>query len=144
MARSLQVYRAKRDLVASPEPDTTVRRSPDRPMSAQTSLRFVVQRHRARREHFDLRLELDGVMLSWAITRGPSANPKTRRLAVRTEDHPIAYADFEGTIPDKAYGAGPVMIWDRGTWAIVGADPATALAKGHLKFVLTGERMRGR
>ncbi len=83
-------------------------------------------------------------MLSWAVTRGPSANPKTRRLAVRTEDHPIGYADFEGTIPDKSYGAGPVMIWDRGTWAIVGADPAQALADGHLKIVLTGERMRGR
>jgi bifunctional non-homologous end joining protein LigD len=144
MTRSLQAYRAKRDFSTSPEPDAAVRRSTTRELSPHRSLGFVVQRHRARREHFDLRLELDGVMLSWAVTRGPSANPTTKRLAVRTEDHPIAYADFEGTIPDKAYGAGPVMIWDRGTWAIVGAEPPEALATGHLKFVLTGERMRGR
>ena len=144
MARSLQVYRAKRDFVTSPEPDAAPGRSPARSSPPHKALRFVVQRHRARREHFDLRLELEGVMLSWAVPRGPSANPKTKRLAVRTEDHPIAYAEFEGTIPDKSYGAGPVMIWDRGTWAIVGADPAKALADGHLKFVLTGERMRGR
>jgi bifunctional non-homologous end joining protein LigD len=142
MARSLQVYRAKRDFVTTPEPNSGARRNPAR--LGHQPLQFVVQRHRARREHFDLRLELDGVMLSWAVTKGPSANPKTKRLAVRTEDHPIAYSDFEGTIPDKAYGAGPVMIWDRGTWAIVGAEPAAALAKGQLKFVLTGERMRGR
>lgn len=144
MARSLQVYRAKRDFLATPEPasraDRSARRDPDR----NTAPRFVVQRHRARREHFDLRLELDGVMLSWAVTKGPSANPKTRRLAVRTEDHPLAYNDFEGVIPAKSYGAGPVMIWDRGSWAIVDGDPARGLATGHLKFVLTGERMRGR
>ena len=144
MARSLQVYRAKRDFVTSPEPETSTRLSHGGWLSPHKALRFVVQRHRARREHFDLRLELDGVMLSWACTRGPSANPKTKRLAVRTEDHPIAYADFEGIIPDKSYGAGPVMIWDHGTWAIVGAEAAAALADGHLKFVLTGERMRGR
>jgi bifunctional non-homologous end joining protein LigD len=145
MARSLQVYRAKRDFGTSPEPNaTTMEQSRARPLSPQGPLRFVVQRHRAHREHFDLRLELDGAMLSWAVTKGPSANPRTKRLAVRTEDHPVAYADFEGTIPDKSYGAGPVMIWDRGTWAIVGTDPAAALAAGHLKFVLAGERMRGR
>jgi bifunctional non-homologous end joining protein LigD len=144
MARSLQVYRAKRDFTTSPEPDSVVNRRHAPSMSPPEALRFVVQRHRARREHFDLRLELDGVMLSWAVTRGPSANPITKRLAVRTEDHPTAYAEFEGTIPDNAYGGGPVMIWDRGTWAIVGADPERALLEGHLKFVLTGERMRGR
>ena len=144
MARSLQLYRAKRDFITTPEPDSGPRRYPARLLPGHQPLQFIVQRHRARREHFDLRLELDGVMVSWAVTKGPSANPKTKRLAVRTEDHPLAYADFEGTIPDKAYGAGPVMIWDRGTWAIAAGEPREALAQGHLKFVLTGERMRGR
>ncbi len=144
MARSLQVYRSKRDFRATPEPSASSRRLASKRTALAPPLRFVVQRHRARREHFDLRLELDGVMLSWAVTKGPSANPKTKRLAVRTEDHPISYNKFEGVIPDKAYGAGPVMIWDRGTWALVGDDAERALADGHIKLILAGERMRGR
>jgi bifunctional non-homologous end joining protein LigD len=130
VARSLQVYQAKRDFDATPEPDARPIRSAKRNTGAENAARFVVQRHRARREHFDLRLELDGVLLSWAVTKGPSAHPKTKRLAVRTEDHPLAYNDFEGIIPEKSYGAGPVMIWDRGTWAIIGDDPAQSLQAG--------------
>ncbi len=144
MARALQAYRSKRDFTSSPEPHGDQLGGRGSAATAAHGRRFVVQRHRARREHFDLRLEMDGVMLSWAVTKGPSADPRTKRLAVRTEDHPISYADFEGVIPDKSYGAGPVMIWDQGSWAAVGAEPATALGGGHLKFVLSGKRIRGR
>jgi bifunctional non-homologous end joining protein LigD len=104
---------------------------------------FMVQHHWATRDHFDFRLELDGVLKSWAVTRGPSANPKTKRLAVRTEDHPLSYATFEGTIPKGEYGGGTVMLWDRGTWASIDKDPQKAIDKGSLKFVLNGERMKG-
>ncbi len=143
MPRSLQAYRAKRDFSRTPEPPAAAIKAFKR-SALPKPLRFVVQRHRARREHFDLRLELDGAMMSWAVTRGPSANPSTKRLAVRTEDHPISYNDFEGVIPEKQYGAGPVMIWDRGGWAPVEDDVHASLRDGHLKFTLTGERMRGR
>ena len=101
-----------------------------------------MQKHPATRLHWDLRLEWDGVLLSWAVTRGPSAAPSAKRLAVRTEDHPLDYATFEGTIPKPEYGAGSVMLWDRGTWAPLG-DVDAGLAEGMLKFVLSGERMRG-
>lgn len=105
---------------------------------------FVVQKHAATRLHYDFRLELDGVLVSWAVTRGPSPNPDDKRLAVRTEDHPLDYARFEGTIPKGEYGGGTVMLWDNGTWeSIPGKDPRQTLPEGHLHFVLHGRRMQG-
>ncbi|MDT7935258.1 MAG: DNA ligase D [Sphingomonadaceae bacterium] len=136
MARSLQRYHEKRDFQKTPEP----------PGEAESSGRnlFIVQRHEATRLHWDFRLELDGVLVSWAVTRGPSADPNDKRLAVRTEDHPLSYATFEGTIPKGEYGGGTVMLWDRGTWEpLPGKDPAKTLEEGHLHFTLHGERMRG-
>ena len=103
---------------------------------------FVVQKHDARQLHYDLRLELDGVMKSWAVTRGPSLDPTERRLAVRTEDHPLAHQDFEGTIPTAEHGGGTVLVWDRGRWQPRG-DPHEDLDKGVLKFDLDGERLKG-
>jgi bifunctional non-homologous end joining protein LigD len=110
--------------------------------SRRKSLGFFVQKHAARRLHYDLRLEWDGVLLSWAVTKGPSADPGQKRLAVRTEDHPMSYAQFEGTIPKKEYGGGTVMLWDRGRW-IPRDDPDEGLKKGKLKFLVEGERMKG-
>jgi bifunctional non-homologous end joining protein LigD len=133
----LSEYDRKRNFTRTPEPRGLRRKQ-------VPSHRFVVQWHKARRDHFDFRLELDGVLKSWAVTRGPSAKPATKRLAVRTEDHPIDYADFEGVIPEGAYGAGPVMLWDEGTWHSESPDPQAALAEGALKFVLSGSRMKGR
>jgi bifunctional non-homologous end joining protein LigD len=103
---------------------------------------FVVQKHAARRLHYDLRLQLDGVMKSWAVTRGPSLVPGEKRLAVQVEDHPIAYNTFEGAIPQGEYGAGTVMVWDRGRWQPEG-DPEKGLRKGHLSFRLKGKKLRG-
>lgn len=139
MARPLDPYRSKRDFTQSPEP------SGGGASKKASAHHFVVQRHRARREHFDLRLEVGGVLKSWAVTRGPSANPSSRRLAVETEDHPLDYAAFEGVIPEKSYGAGAVMVWDRGRWlGATDTQARKALASGHFKFTLAGERMRGR
>jgi bifunctional non-homologous end joining protein LigD len=105
---------------------------------------FMVQKHDATRLHFDLRLELDGTLKSWAVPKGPSLDPSDNRLAVRTEDHPLSYATFEGTIPKGEYGGGTVMMWDRGTWAsLPGKDPRKGLEEGHLHFTLDGERMKG-
>src|SRR5712671_116161 len=103
---------------------------------------FVVQKHGARRLHYDLRLELDGVLKSWAVTRGPSLTLGEKRLAVRTEDHPIEYLDFEGNIPKGEYGGGSVIVWDQGRWVPEG-DPHKALTKGHLAFRLDGARLKG-
>ena len=128
-------YRAKRDFRKTPEPAGEA-------MAAGTGLSFVIQKHAATRLHYDLRLELDGVMLSWAVPKGPSYDPKDKRMAVRVEDHPISYNTFEGTIPPKQYGAGSVIIWDRGTWQPVG-DPRTGLAQGKLLFTLHGQKMAG-
>jgi bifunctional non-homologous end joining protein LigD len=127
-------YRARRDFARTAEPDARV--------DSGVGGRFVVQRHAARRLHFDLRLELDGVLKSWAITRGPSIVSGDRRLAVRTEDHPVDYLDFEGVIPAGEYGGGTMIVWDRGTWAPQD-DPRAGLAKGHLSFTLHGERLGG-
>jgi bifunctional non-homologous end joining protein LigD len=137
--RKLARYRAKRDFGRTSEP------SGDRTASKRSAaLRFVVQKHAARRLHYDLRLELDGVFRSWAVTRGPSLDPRAKRLAVEVEDHPLDYGDFEGTIPKGEYGGGTVQLWDRGLWApLPGSDARTALRAGNLKFLLAGERLKG-
>ena len=134
---SIATYRAKRDFTVTREPA---------PGAAGTSAApiFVVQKHDATRLHYDFRLEHDGVLWSWAVPRGPSLDPKDKRLAVHVEDHPLDYAGFEGTIPEGQYGAGTVEIWDRGTWAPVGTDPAADLARGEMKFTLEGGRLQGR
>lgn len=132
----LATYNAKRDFTRTAEPSSATHPTPGNG--------FVVQKHAASRLHYDFRLELDGVLLSWAVTRGPSVNPEDKRLAVRTEDHPLDYARFEGTIPKGAYGGGTVMLWDNGTWeSIPGKDPRVTLPEGHLHFVLHGRRMKG-
>ncbi len=137
---ALDTYRAKRRFGDTPEPDGSaagMKRSGKVPI-------FVVQKHAATRLHWDFRLEWEGVLLSWAVTRGPSTDMTAKRLAVRTEDHPLDYAEFEGTIAKGNYGAGTVMLWDRGTWApMPGTDFAEGLAEGKLKVVLAGERMIG-
>ena len=130
----LATYRAKRDFSKTPEPP------PER--QRQTGNSFVIQKHAARRTHFDFRLEHDGVLKSWAVTKGPSLDPAQKRLAVMTEDHPLEYGKFEGVIPKGEYGGGPVMIWDHGTWEPIG-DPDEGLAKGDLKFRLHGDRLKG-
>ncbi len=106
-------------------------------------LRYVIQKHAATALHYDFRLELDGVLLSWAVPKGPSLDTHDKRLAVHVEDHPIPYADFEGTIPAGEYGGGTVLVWDTGTWEPVG-DPRAGLAKGDLKFDLRGTKLQGR
>lgn len=135
----LRDYRAKRDFARTKEPAGGGKRARRR---ASEPLRFVVQKHDATRLHYDFRLELDGVLKSWAVTRGPSTDPADKRLAVRTEDHPLEYGDFEGVIPEGEYGGGTVMLWDQGSWEPVG-DPHAGLAKGDLKFRLFGKRMKG-
>jgi len=141
MPRSLARYREMRDFAATPEPSGAWRSR--RAASMSDGGIFVVQRHEARRLHFDFRLELDDVLVSWAVPREPSMSVGVRRLAVRTEDHPREYAKFHGDIPEGQYGAGHVQIWDRGTWRPAG-DPREGLDRGHLKFSLDGERLRGR
>jgi bifunctional non-homologous end joining protein LigD len=132
----LQPYRQKRDFDKTREPHGEKAR-------ATAGHSYVIQKHAARRLHYDLRLELDGVLKSWAVTRGPSLVPGEKRLAVEVEDHPIEYARFEGTIPKGQYGGGSVIVWDRGTWEPEG-DPHRGLAKGHFDFRLDGEKLRGR
>jgi bifunctional non-homologous end joining protein LigD len=137
-SRKLSKYRAKRDFTRTAEPSGAVDVAP------AEHLRFVIQKHAARRLHYDLRLELGGVFKSWAVTRGPSLDPAEKRLAVEVEDHPLAYGDFEGTIPEREYGGGTVQLWDRGFWAPEGNQrPQAALEAGELKFVLEGERLHG-
>jgi bifunctional non-homologous end joining protein LigD len=131
----LKTYRQKRNFRATPEP-------PGKVAPARKDLSFVVQKHAARRLHYDFRLEIGGALASWAIPKGPSLDPKERRLAVHVEDHPVEYGKFEGTIPKGEYGAGEVEIWDRGTWVPSG-DPRAGLKRGKLKFHLNGERLSG-
>lgn len=128
-------YNAKRDFTRTAEPAGT--------LASGHGNSFVVQKHDATRLHWDFRLEVDGVLKSWAVTRGPSLDPGEKRLAVRTEDHPLDYGTFEGTIPVGEYGGGTVMLWDRGTWSPIKGKSAKDLEAGHLHFVLEGERMRG-
>jgi len=111
--------------------------------STETGRSFVIQKHAATALHYDFRLELDGVLLSWAVPKGPSLSPKDKRLAVQTEDHPVDYRDFEGTIPHGEYGGGPVIVWDRGTWEAIG-DPHEGMKKGRLEFVVHGEKLHGK
>jgi bifunctional non-homologous end joining protein LigD len=132
---ALEAYRSKRKFGVTTEPRGRATR--------RGGNRYVIQKHAARRLHYDLRLELDGVMKSWAVTRGPSLDPADKRLAVHVEDHPVEYNNFEGTIPEGEYGGGTVMIWDRGTWHPEG-DPHKGYAKGHLVFDLDGEKLHGR
>ena len=131
----LEEYRRKRDFDATSEPAGTKKRS-------TSKLIYVVQHHFARSEHYDFRLELDGVLKSWAVPKEPQPKTGERRLAVEVEDHPIEYATFEGTIPAGQYGAGEVEQWDRGTWTSEG-DPHEGLKRGKLNFVLEGERLSG-
>jgi DNA ligase D-like protein (predicted 3'-phosphoesterase) len=132
---TLKEYRNKRRSGRSPEPRGRRRRSRKQP-------RFVIQHHAASTDHYDFRLEIDGVLVSWAVPKGPSTNPKDKRMARRTEDHPMEYETFEGIIPKGEYGAGRVIVWDRGTYATE-RDMAEALERGHLSFQLDGEKLHG-
>ena len=135
---ALKQYRDKRDFTQTREP------SGDERVAVSTRLRFVIQKHAARRLHYDLRLEWDGVFKSWAVTRGPSLDPGQKRLAVEVEDHPLDYGDFEGSIPQGEYGGGTVQLWDRGYWKPEGPlSVEDAIAKGDLKFTLAGDRLQG-
>lgn len=138
----LEEYRQRRDFAKTPEPSGTEPRSGSRST-------FVIQKHKASRLHYDLRLEVDGVLKSWAIPRGPSLNPAEKRLAMETEDHPLNYAEFEGVIPEGEYGGGTVIVWDKGTYENRSArngdiiSMAEAYKEGEIKFHLTGKKLHG-
>ncbi|TVP69884.1 MAG: DNA ligase [Nitriliruptor sp.] len=143
MTDELEQYRTRRDLEASPEPAGEVRDATERPV-------FVIQQHDASSLHYDVRLEADGVLLSWAVPKGPSTDPGDKQLAVRTEDHPVDYADFEGRIPEGEYGAGTVIVWDIGPYRNLTTDDdgeelpvGRAVEQGHVKLWLEGEKLRG-
>jgi bifunctional non-homologous end joining protein LigD len=133
---ALEEYRKKRDFKKTPEPEGKVAKKKSK------ELFFCVQKHLASALHYDLRLEHEGVLLSWAVPKGPSLNPADKRLAMHVEDHPIEYGDFEGVIPE-GYGAGIVMLWDQGTWTPETDDVDAALKKGDLKFQLNGYKLKG-
>ncbi len=137
----LSKYRSKRNFTLTSEPSGDANTNDT--LHKRSELVFVIQKHAATRLHYDFRLEWDGVLKSWAVAKGPSYNPKDKRLAVQVEDHPLAYGSFEGTIPKGQYGGGTVMLWDRGTWEPIG-DAAEGLRNGNLKFVLHGEKLHGR
>ena len=145
---ALEEYKRKRRFEETPEPPPKV--------AKKTGNRFVVQKHDATRLHYDFRLEMEGVLKSWAVPKGPSLDPADKRLAMQVEDHPVSYFDFEGNIPENNYGAGTVIVWDVGTWQPLSpvqvngkyvpgteAEAAAMLAKGDLKFRLNGERLKG-
>lgn len=134
--RLLKTYRRKRDFEETAEPSGAER------VTARGNS-FVVQKHAASHLHYDFRLEMDGVLKSWAVAKGPSVDPAVKRLAIQVEDHPLAYGGFEGTIPKGQYGGGTVMLWDRGTWEPTESDPHEAYRAGRLKFRLNGEKMKG-
>jgi bifunctional non-homologous end joining protein LigD len=139
MAKSdkLAPYRRKRDFTRTPEPRGKSARRAGAPLP-----RFCVQKHLASHLHYDVRLEHDGVLWSWAVPKGPSLDPRQRRLAMQTEDHPVDYLEFEGVIPE-GYGAGIVMLWDLGTWECEGLDAAASMARGEIKFELQGIKLKG-
>ena len=135
----LNEYRKKRDFKTTPEPSgetTSAKKKAD-------ALIYVIQKHRATQLHYDFRLEWNGTLLSWAVPKGPSLDPATKRLAMQVEDHPIDYANFEGVIPEGEYGGGTVMVWDKGTWEPESPDVNAALEKGDLKFILHGKKLKG-
>ncbi|TAL64723.1 MAG: DNA ligase, partial [Legionella sp.] len=132
----LKQYRKKRDFSKTPEPQGKVEK-------AQQQL-YVIQKHAASHLHYDFRLEVDGVLKSWAVPKGPSLDPHSKRLAMQVEDHPLEYGSFEGIIPKGQYGGGTVMLWDRGTWEPLDTNVKAALRKGHLRFELHGEKLQGR
>src|SRR5580693_9329484 len=135
---SLEKYKQKRNFSISPEPS-------GKPAATAPSheLLYVIQKHRASQLHYDFRLEFNGVLLSWAVPKGPSLDPSVKRLAMQVEDHPVEYAQFEGVIPEGEYGGGTVMVWDTGQWIPASDDVAEALQKGDLKFTLEGKKLRG-
>src|SRR5690348_10126659 len=143
---ALEEYKRKRSFDRTPEPPPK--------LDPKKGFRFVVQKHRATRLHYDFRLEMEGVLKSWAVPKGPSLDPADKRLAMQVEDHPVSYFDFEGNIPEGNYGAGSVMVWDVGTWQplspvpvdgkyVPGTEAAAMIAKGDLKFRLKGKRLQG-
>lgn len=140
---NLSKYNLKRDFNSTPEPKSEEKKSNGR-------LIFVVQKHAASHLHYDFRLEMNGVLKSWAIPKGPSMNPEEKRLAIMVEDHPYTYKDFEGTIPEGNYGAGNVIVWDNGTYTLADQSIGTVeekfksgLQKGHLSFILNGKKLKG-
>ena len=136
---SLDKYKKKRNFRISPEP-------PGKPHAGSNSRRhllYVIQKHRASQLHYDFRLEFNGVLLSWAVPKGPSLDPSVKRLAMQVEDHPLEYGNFEGVIPEGEYGGGTVMVWDNGEWTPESDDVEAALKKGDLKFTLQGKKLKG-
>jgi len=135
---SLSKYHQKRNFGVTPEP-----KGSGKAAKSKSALIYVIQKHRATQLHYDLRLEWNGVLLSWAVPKGPSLDPSVKRLAMQVEDHPKEYATFEGVIPENEYGGGTVMVWDIGTWTPEQTDPQAALEKGDLKFTLHGKKLHG-
>ncbi|MDZ7837234.1 MAG: DNA polymerase ligase N-terminal domain-containing protein [Actinomycetota bacterium] len=135
---NLDQYKEKRDFKKTTEPQAKVK-------SGKQNLTYAIQKHKSRNLHYDLRLELDGVLKSWAVPKGPSTDPAQKRLAVPTEDHPIDYARFEGIIPEGQYGAGTVIVWDKGTYRNLKQDKSTAesLQQGKLEFFIQGKKLQG-
>jgi bifunctional non-homologous end joining protein LigD len=134
----LETYRTKRNFSTTAEP-----KGAKRATRQKSVLSFVIQKHAASQLHYDFRLEWNGVLLSWAVPKGPSLNPSVKRLAMQVEDHPVEYGTFEGTIPQGEYGGGTVMLWDHGSWTPEDPDVDAALKKGELKFELHGEKLHG-
>src|SRR5689334_23079179 len=139
---ALEKYKQKRNFTSTPEPPGDPKLAAERAKKQEKGRFFCVQKHLASHLHYDFRLEHDGVLLSWAVPKGPSLDPKTKRLAMHVEDHPIEYGTFEGVIPE-GYGAGIVMLWDQGTWTPETDDVDRSLAKGDLKFTLDGYKLKG-
>jgi bifunctional non-homologous end joining protein LigD len=136
---ALEEYRKKRKFQISPEPAGT----PHALKASEGPFRYVIQKHRATQLHYDFRLEFGGVLLSWAVPKGPSLDPSVKRLAMQVEDHPLEYSDFEGVIPEGEYGGGTVMVWDKGEWSPEVENIEAALKKGDLKFTLNGKKLHG-